>query len=164
MAFPATFLDNLTARSDIVDIVGGYVTLKKRGSDYWACCPFHHEKTPSFSVSPDKQMFYCFGCKKGGGVVNFIMEIENLPYPDAIRFLAKRAGLEVPESGQSRDETRKRARLLQLNRDAALFYHHLLKGRPGLSATAQHPMENRRPFRHGRLAGFVGRADERHDA
>ncbi|MBR0283289.1 MAG: DNA primase [Oscillibacter sp.] len=130
MAFPATFLDNLTARSDIVDIVGGYVTLKKRGSDYWACCPFHHEKTPSFSVSPDKQMFYCFGCKKGGGVVNFIMEIENLPYPDAIRFLAKRAGLEVPESGQNRDETRKRARLLQLNRDAALFYHHLLKSAP----------------------------------
>ena len=130
MAFPAAFLDNLTARSDIVDIVGGYVTLTRRGGDYWGCCPFHHEKTPSFHVVPDKQMYYCFGCKKGGGVINFVMDIENLPYPDAIKFLAKRAGLEVPEDGETRGETRRRARLLQLNRDAALFYHHLLKSAP----------------------------------
>lgn len=130
MAFPAAFLDNLTARSDIVDIVGAYVTLTRRGGDYWGCCPFHHEKTPSFHVVPDKQMYYCFGCKKGGGVINFVMDIENLPYPDAIRFLAKRAGLEVPEDNQSADESRRRARLLRLNRDAALFYHRLLKSAP----------------------------------
>ncbi len=131
MPFPAAFMDNLIARSDIVDIVGGYVTLQKKGKDYWACCPFHNEKTPSFSVSPDKQIFYCFGCKKGGDVINFIREIENLPYPDAVRFLAKRAGLEVPESNQSYDESRQRARLLSLNRDAARFYHQLLKAPEG---------------------------------
>ena len=130
MAFPASFLDNLAARSDIVDIVSGYVTLSKRGGEYWACCPFHHEKTPSFHVVPDRQMYYCFGCKKGGGPINFIMEMENLPYPDAVRFLAKRAGLEVPEDNVSRNEARRRARLLQLNRDAALFYHRLLKSAP----------------------------------
>ena len=130
MPFPAAFLDNLAARTDIVDIVGGYVTLTRRGGDYWGCCPFHHEKTPSFHVVPDRQMYYCFGCKKGGGVINFVMDIENLPYADAVKWLAKRAGLEVPEDGQSRDESRRRARLLNLNRDAALFYHHLLKSAP----------------------------------
>ena len=145
MAFPSAFLDNLTARNDIVDIVSGYVTLTKRGGDYWGCCPFHHEKTPSFHVLPDKQMFYCFGCKKGGGVINFIMEIENLPYPDAVRFLAKRAGLEVPEYGQGRDESRKRARLLQLNRDAALFYHHLLKAAPEGQAVREY-LQRRKIF------------------
>ncbi|MBR4211326.1 MAG: DNA primase, partial [Oscillibacter sp.] len=131
MPFPAAFMDNLIARCDIVDIVGGYVTLKKKGKDYWACCPFHNEKTPSFSVSPDKQIFYCFGCKKGGDVINFIREIENLPYPDAVRFLARRAGLEVPESNQDFHESRQRARLLSLNRDAARFYHQLLKAPEG---------------------------------
>ncbi|MBR4545406.1 MAG: DNA primase [Oscillibacter sp.] len=131
MAFPAAFMDNLIARSDIVDIVGGYVALNKRGGDYWGCCPFHNEKTPSFHVVPDRQMYYCFGCKKGGGVLNFVMEIENLPYADAVRFLAKRAGLEVPENNQTRDESRQRARLLDLNRDAARFYHQLLKAPEG---------------------------------
>ena len=131
MPFPPAFMDNLTARSDIVDIVGGYVALKKRGGDYWGCCPFHNEKTPSFHVVPERQMYYCFGCKKGGGVINFIMEIENLPYPDAVRFLAKRAGLEVPESNQDFHESRQRARLLSLNRDAARFYHQLLKAPEG---------------------------------
>ncbi|MBQ9521214.1 MAG: DNA primase [Oscillospiraceae bacterium] len=131
MAFPAAFMDNLIARSDIVDIVGSYVALNKRGGDYWGCCPFHNEKTPSFHVVPDRQMYYCFGCKKGGGVLNFIMEIENLPYADAVRFLARRAGLEVPEDNQTRDESRQRARLLDLNRDAARFYHQLLKAPEG---------------------------------
>ncbi|MBQ6206136.1 MAG: DNA primase [Oscillospiraceae bacterium] len=130
MPFPAAFLDNLAARTDIVDLVGGYVTLTRRGGDYWGCCPFHHEKTPSFHVVPDRQMFYCFGCKKGGDAITFIREIENLPYADAVKFLAKRAGLEVPEDGQSLGESRRRARLLQLNRDAALFYHRLLKSAP----------------------------------
>ena len=130
MPFPAAFLDNLAARTDIVDLVGGYVTLTRRGGDYWGCCPFHHEKTPSFHVVPDRQMFYCFGCKKGGDAITFIRETENLPYADAVKFLAKRAGLEVPEDGQSLGESRRRARLLQLNRDAALFYHRLLKSAP----------------------------------
>ena len=88
MPFPRSFLDELSARSDIVDLVGGYVSLTNRGGRYWACCPFHNEKTPSFSVSPDTQLYYCFGCKKGGDAVRFVMEMENLSYPEAVAFLA----------------------------------------------------------------------------
>ena len=93
MPFPQSFLDELIARNDIVDVVGSYVSLTPKGGSFWGCCPFHNEKTPSFHVLPDKQFYHCFGCKKGGGVINFVMDIENLSYPDAVRFLAKRAGL-----------------------------------------------------------------------
>ena len=127
MAFPQNFLDELIARSDIVDVVGSYVQLTRKGSNLFGLCPFHSEKTGSFSVSPDKQIYYCFGCKKGGGVVNFIMDIENLPFPDAVRFLAKRAGMEVPEEESDREAGRRRQRLLDLNRDAARFYYQLLQ-------------------------------------
>ncbi len=109
-----------------MDVVGSYVQLKRKGANLFGLCPFHSEKSGSFSVSPDKQIYYCFGCKKGGGVVNFIMEEENLTFPDAVRFLAKRAGMEVPEEEGDREAGRRRARLLQLNRDAAMFYHQLL--------------------------------------
>jgi DNA primase len=127
MAFPQSFLDELIARSDIVDVVGSYVQLTRKGANLFGLCPFHSEKTGSFSVSPDKQIYYCFGCKRGGGVVNFIMEEENLPFPDAVRFLAKRAGLEVPEEDGDREAGRRRQRLLDLNRDAARFYYQLLQ-------------------------------------
>ena len=108
MAFDRQFLDELIARNDIVDVVSNYVSLQPRGGSLWGCCPFHSEKTPSFHVLPDKQLCYCFGCKKGGGVVNFIMDIENLPFPDAVRFLAKRAGMEVPEEEGDREAGRRR--------------------------------------------------------
>ena len=127
MAFPQSFMDELTARCDIVDVVGSYVHLTRKGSNLFGLCPFHSEKTGSFSVSPDKQIYYCFGCKRGGGVINFIMEEENLPFPDAVRFLAKRAGMELPEEEEDREAGRRRARLLALNRDAARFYHQLLQ-------------------------------------
>lgn len=127
MAFPQSFLDELIARSDIVDVVSSYVQLTRKGSNLFGLCPFHSEKTGSFSVSPDKQIYYCFGCKRGGGVVNFIMEEENLPFPDAVRFLAKRAGMEVPEEEGDREADRRRQRLLDLNRDAARFYYQLLQ-------------------------------------
>ena len=127
MAFPQNFLDELIARSDIVDVVGSYVQLTRKGSNLFGLCPFHSEKTGSFSVSPDKQIYYCFGCKKGGGVVNFIMEEENLTFPDAVRFLAKRAGMEVPEEEGDREAGRRRQRLPDLNRDAARFYYQLLQ-------------------------------------
>ena len=127
MAFPQSFLDELIARSDIVDVVSNYVQLTRKGSNLFGLCPFHSEKTGSFSVSPDKQIYYCFGCKRGGGVVNFIMEEENLPFPDAVRFLAKRAGMEVPEEEGDREAGRRRQRLLDLNRDAARFYYQLLQ-------------------------------------
>ena len=131
MAFPQSFLDELTSRCDIVDVVGSYVQLTRKGANLFGLCPFHSEKTGSFSVAPDKQIYYCFGCKKGGGVVNFIMEEENLTFPDAVRFLAKRAGMEVPEEEVDREAGRRRARLLELNRDAARFYHQLLQQQPG---------------------------------
>ena len=127
MAFPQSFLDELIARNDIVDVVGSYVQLPRKGANLFGLCPFHSEKTGSFSVAPDKQIYYCFGCKKGGGVVNFIMEEENLSYPDAVRFLAKRAGMEVPEEEGDREASRRRQRLLDLNRDAARFYYQLLQ-------------------------------------
>ena len=86
MAFPQNFLDELIARNDIVDVVGSYVQLTRKGSNLFGLCPFHSEKSGSFSVSPDKQIYYSFGCKKGGGSINFIMDIENLTYPDEVRF------------------------------------------------------------------------------
>jgi len=134
MAFPESFLEELTARNDIVDVVSGYVRLSKRsGANQFGLCPFHSEKTPSFSVNPERQIYHCFGCGKGGGVVNFIMEIENLSFPDAVEFLARRSGLEVPQ--ESRDENRsRRARMLELNREAARWFYKQLTaptGAPG---------------------------------
>lgn len=131
MPFPQNFLDELVARNDIADVVGSYVALTHKGANLFGLCPFHSEKTGSFSVSPDKQIYYCFGCKKGGGVVNFIMEEENLSFPDAVRFLAKRAGMEVPEEDGDRENGRRRQRLLDLNRDAARFYYQLLQAPEG---------------------------------
>ena len=97
MAVPSEFIDELVARSDIVDVVSDYVRLTQKGGSYWGLCPFHGEKTASFHVVPDRQLFHCFGCGKGGGVISFVMEMENLPYIDALRLLAKRANLEFPE-------------------------------------------------------------------
>lgn len=126
MAFPAPFLDELIARNPIEDVVGQYVALTRRGGNLFGLCPFHSEKTASFSVAPDKGIYYCFGCHKGGGPVNFIMEIESLDYPDAVRFLAKRAGLEVPEDGEYRSTYKKQERLRALCKDAARFFHSQL--------------------------------------
>ena len=133
MAFPPAFLDELIARNPIEEVVGQYVQLKRSGSNYFGLCPFHGEKTASFSVAPNKQMYYCFGCHKGGGVIDFIKEIEGLSYPDAVRFLAKRANLEVPEDEQYKSQYKEQERLWRLCADAARFYHQLLKsdaGRP----------------------------------
>ena len=136
MRIPDSFLDELVARSDIVDVVGGYVSLNKKGNNYWGLCPFHNEKTPSFSVSADKQIYKCFGCGKGGGVVNFIMEMENLPFIDAVRFLAQRANLQVPETGEREGVRERRAKLLELNKDAARYYHSMLSTPEGAMGLA----------------------------
>ena len=135
MAFDQRFLDELIARSDIVDVVGSYVSLNKKGANYWGLCPFHNEKTPSFSVSAEKQICYCFGCKKGGGAINFIMEMENLSFPDAVRHLAKRANLPIPEETES-DGGHLRTRVLSLNRDAAHFFHDTLHSPKGEAVRA----------------------------
>ena len=135
--FDQRFLDELIARSDIVDVVSGYVALQRKGGNLFGLCPFHNEKPPSFSVSPDKQIYHCFGCKKGGGVINFIMEIENLTFPEAVRFLAKRANLPVPEDDGPQDGAdRLRRRVLELNRDAARWYYDLLCSPEGAAVQA----------------------------
>ena len=97
MAIDRSFLDELNARNDIVDVVSSYVPMKRQGANYFGLCPFHNEKSPSFSVSPDKQIFHCFGCGAGGGVISFIMRAEGLEFRDAVQFLADRCGLKVPE-------------------------------------------------------------------
>jgi DNA primase len=134
VAFSESFLQELCERNDIVDVVSGYVRLtKKSGSNQFGLCPFHSEKTPSFSVSADKQIFHCFGCGKGGGVINFIMEIENLSFPEAVEFLAKRANMPMPEQENSA-ESRRRGRMLALNRDAARYFYSQLASPEGGAA------------------------------
>ena len=134
MAFPPAFLDELTARNPIEDVVGQYVTLKRSGSNLFGLCPFHGEKTASFSVAPDKGIYYCFGCHKGGSVINFQMEIEGLSYPDAVRSLAKRAGLEVPEDEQYQSRYRLQERQWALHKEAARFFHSQLYAPVGQEA------------------------------
>ena len=123
MAFPTAFLDELTARNPIEEVVGQYVSLSRKGSNLFGLCPFHSEKTGSFSVQPEKGIYYCFGCHKGGGVIQFAMEIENLDFPDAVRWLAKRAGMEVPEDNTRREGYHRQERLRELCREAARFFH-----------------------------------------
>ena len=134
MAFPPAFLDELTARNPIEEVVGQYVSLKRSGANLFGLCPFHGEKTASFSVAPDKGIYYCFGCHKGGSVINFQMEIEGLSYPDAVRALAKRAGLEVPEDEQYQSRYRQQERLWALHKEAARFFHSQLYAPVGREA------------------------------
>lgn len=129
--FSDSFLTEITEKNDIADVVSQYVTLSKRsGSNLFGLCPFHNEKTPSFSVSRSKQIYHCFGCGKGGGVINFIMEIENVSFPDAVEILAKRAGIQMPERDED-PESRKRLRILAVNREAARFYYECLNAPDG---------------------------------
>ena len=110
MPIPERFLDELLARTDLVDLVSESVRLTKKGSSYWGCCPFHSERTPSFHVVPDRQIYKCFGCGKGGGAFNYVMELENLSFQDAVAVLAKRVGMEVPASGGGAPGGRERRR------------------------------------------------------
>ena len=160
--FPETFLTELTERSDIVDVVSGYVRLtKKSGANLFGLCPFHSEKTPSFSVSPDKQIYHCFGCGKGGGVINFIMEIENLSFPEAVEFLARRVNMPVPEQENDR-ESKKRSRMLALNKDAARFFYEQLSA-PG-GAPARDYMQRRQIGRATATNFGIGYAPDSWDA
>ena len=134
MAFPPSFIDELVARNPIEDVVGHYVSLKRSGGNLFGLCPFHGEKTASFSVSPDKGIYYCFGCHKGGGVINFQMEIEGLSYPDAVRALAKRVGMQVPEDEQYQSRYRAQERLWALSKEAARFFYSKLYSPEGAAA------------------------------
>ena len=136
MPLPERFLDELLARTDIVDLVSESVRLTKKGNSYWGCCPFHSEKTPSFHVVPDRQMYKCFGCGKGGGAINFVMELENLPFRDAVAVLAQRAGMPVPEFGSSPGARERREKILTINRQAARAFHRWLHGPEGAEGLA----------------------------
>jgi DNA primase len=130
MRYPQTFVDDLKRQADIVRVVGDYVTLKKKGANWMACCPFHKEKTPSFSVSPAKEIFYCFGCHKGGSVFNFVMEIERVSFPEAIRLVAEKSGVPVPKlTDDSRFEARRLEvdDVIQLNKWALEWWEQQLE-------------------------------------
>ena len=134
MAFPASFIDEVVARNPIEDVVGQHVNLRRSGANMFGLCPFHGEKTASFSVAPDKGIYYCFGCHKGGGVINFQMEIEGLSYPDAVRALAERVGMQVPEDEQYQSRYRHQERLWALHKEAARFFHSQLYAPVGKAA------------------------------
>lgn len=136
MAIDERFIDELNARCDIVDIVSRYVSLKKSGSNYFGICPFHNEKTASFSVAPDKQIFYCFGCGAGGGPIRFIMNIEGLEFQDAVRYLAKQYNMTVPETNANPKEWHRRERILETLKDAARFFYAQLHSPAGAQALA----------------------------
>ena len=137
--YPAAWLDELRSRSDIVQIVSGYVALTKKGRKYWGLCPFHGEKTPSFSVDGEHQLYYCFGCKAGGNVFHFYMEMEHCSFNEAVAQLAERAHMALPELERDEDYERRRTqreRLLAANREAARFYHDMLFTPAGAPALA----------------------------
>ncbi len=136
MAFPDAFKDELIARNPIDEVVGQYVQLKRQGGKLFGLCPFHAEKSPSFSVDPEAGLFYCFGCHKGGDVISFIEEQEGLDYRDTVRFLARRAGLDVPEDREQASTYRRQERLRALCKDAARFFRDCLFSPQGEEARA----------------------------
>ena len=153
--YPVAWMDELRARSDIVRTVSGYVSLKKNGRKHWGLCPFHGEKTASFSVDGEHQLFYCFGCKAGGDVIRFIMEIERLSFPEAVQLLAERAHLPMPEMENDEDyELRRsrRERMYAANREAARFYHDLLFRPEGAEVLAY--LKDRRGLSDGIIRKF----------
>lgn len=137
--YASEVIDEVVSRSDIVDIISGYIKLKKNGSSYVGLCPFHNEKSPSFSVSQGKQLYHCFGCGVGGNVITFVMEYENYTFLEAVKYLADKAGMQLPETSYSEEEKKNRdlkAKLLEINKIAATYYYHQLKaanGKIGLS-------------------------------
>ena len=125
MYYPDELIEEVRMKNDIVDVISGYVRLQKKGANYFGLCPFHNEKSPSFSVSPGKQMYYCFGCGAGGNVYTFIQEYENYTFPEAVKMLADRAGVNLPEieySEEARKAESKRSKLLEINREAAKYF------------------------------------------
>ncbi len=130
MYYPEELVEEVRTKNDIVDVVSGYVRLQKKGANHWGCCPFHNEKTPSFSVNGPKQMYHCFGCGAGGNVFTFVMNYENYSFPEAIKLLAERAGVDLPEleyTEEMKARENKRARLMEINKEAATFFYYQLR-------------------------------------
>lgn len=137
--YSSEVIEEVVSRNDIVDVISGYIKLKKSGSSYVGLCPFHNEKSPSFSVSGTKQMYHCFGCGVGGNVITFVMEYENFTFPEAVKLLADRAGVDLPVMEYSGDDRRERdikTKLLEINKIAATFYYHQLKSPAGQDGLA----------------------------
>ncbi len=134
MYYPQELIEEVRTKNDIVDVISGYVRIQKKGSNYFGLCPFHNEKSPSFSVSQPKQIFYCFGCGAGGNVITFLMEYENATFQEAVKILADRAGINLPEmeyNEEARQKESRRARLLEINKEAARYYYYMLRDSRG---------------------------------
>ena len=137
MYYSDEVIEEVRAKNDIVDVISGYVRLQKKGSSYFGLCPFHNERSPSFSVSRQKQMYYCFGCGAGGNVFTFLMEYENYSFVEALKYLADRGGVELPEQEHSKEAKERadtRAVLLEINKLAARYYYVQLKREQGAHA------------------------------
>ena len=137
MYYSEELIEEIRTRNDIVDVISGYVRLQKKGSSYFGLCPFHNEKSPSFSVSRQKQMYYCFGCGAGGNVFTFLMEYENYTFVEAVKYLAQRAGIELPEEDNSKEARQKadlRSSILEVNKLAAKYFYVQLKSERGEQA------------------------------
>ena len=134
MYYPDELIEEIRIKNDIVNVISGYVRLQKKGSNYFGLCPFHNEKSPSFSVSPGKQMYYCFGCGAGGNVITFLMEYENATFQEAVKILADRAGINLPEmeyNEEARKKESRRSRLREINKEAARYYYYMLRNPRG---------------------------------
>ncbi len=134
MYYPQELIEEVRTKNDIVDVISGYVRIQKKGSNYFGLCPFHNEKSPSFSVSQSKQIFYCFGCGAGGNVITFLMEYENATFQEAVKRLADRAGINLPEmeyNEEARQKESRRAKLLEINKEAARYYYYMLRDSRG---------------------------------
>ena len=134
MYYPDEVIEEVRTKNDIVGVISGYVRMQKKGGNYFGLCPFHSEKSPSFSVSPGKQMYYCFGCGAGGNVITFVMAYENVTFQEAVKMLAERAGVSLPETEYSEEARRKegkRARLLEIQKEAARYYYYMLRSPRG---------------------------------
>ena len=165
MFYPDEIIEEVRNQNDIVDVISEYVKLQKKGANYFGLCPFHNEKSPSFSVSPGKQMYYCFGCGEGGNVISFVMKYENYSFIEAVQMLASRAGIELPQVTSSKEEKEnadKRSQILTINTLAAKFYYYMLKSEKG--ALAYHYLRGRE-LSDNTITGFgLGYSDKYSDS
>ncbi|HEX8139055.1 MAG TPA: DNA primase [Pyrinomonadaceae bacterium] len=167
MRFPQTFIDDLRRQADIVRVIQDYVSLKKKGANWMACCPFHQEKTPSFSVNPSKDIFYCFGCAKGGSVFNFVMEIERVSFPEAVKIVAEKAHVPLPAMVEDKKfETRRKEadEIIELNTWALEWWEAQLSETGAEARAARDYLEGRGISDETRMAFRLGYAPDRWDA
>lgn len=164
MYYSDELIEEIRSRNDIVDVISEHVKLKKQGGTYFGLCPFHNEKSPSFSVTPGKQMYYCFGCGEGGNVYSFVMKYENYSFIEAVKMLADKAGIELQESQNSEEERKKadlRATLLEINKKAAMYFHYQLKsdkGQIGLRYFSERGLDNETIVRFG--LGYANKTND----